>query len=270
MKIWTFWEPREKMPAYLRLCMRTWKKYLPDAEIIVVDYSSIREYIDPDVYHENLFSGYFRVDQIADALRALMLEKHGGIWLDIDTIILNRSARKYFVSDNKSDAVFFGVPSTRGVHLAFIKVPPHSRIMKYWIESAKDRIEFVMQSPPQRFFRYLGNGIVNPYVKAAPDDEVKILDRRIVMPELESLPDDFELKRHSAAYQTFYFFEHKHRRDIPADMLMLHNSWAPDIFKLMDENELMHFDCTMTNVLFEALEIDRSHIKDFLEFTNED
>ena len=96
MRIWTFWEPRDKMPAYLQLCMRTWQKFLPDAQITLLDYSNIREYVDIDEYDQSLYSGNFRLDQIADALRALLLEKHGGVWLDVDTIILKSSARKYF------------------------------------------------------------------------------------------------------------------------------------------------------------------------------
>ncbi len=98
MRIWTFWEPREKMPAYLQLCMRTWKKFLPKAEITVVDYSNMRDFVDVDVYGKALFDNNFRIDQIADAIRALLLEKYGGVWLDVDTIILNSSANKYFVA----------------------------------------------------------------------------------------------------------------------------------------------------------------------------
>ena len=131
MNIWTFWEPRDKMPAYLQLCMRTWEKFLPNAKINLLDYSNIGNFIDVNEYDESLFSGQFRIDQIADALRALLLEKHGGIWLDVDTIILNRSAQKYFTADGMgggSEAIFFGKPKERGVHLAFIKVKPHARI----------------------------------------------------------------------------------------------------------------------------------------------
>ena len=141
--------------------------------------------------------------------------------------------------------------------------------MRYWIESVKDRLKFPMKSLPDKFFRYLGNGIVNPYVKAMSDDEIKILDRQLVMPELELIQDAFELKKHSKAYQTFYFLEQRHLADIDFDMLLLHNSWAPEIIKLMDENELMHIDCTIANVLFEVLEVDRSHITEFLEITAE-
>ena len=275
MNIWTFWEPRDKMPAYLQLCMKTWEKFLPNAKINLLDYSNIENFIDVNEYDESLFSGQYRIDQIADALRALLLEKHGGIWLDVDTIILNRAAQKYFTADGMGggqEALFFGRPKERGVHLAFIKVKPHSRIMKYWIECVKDRLEDGAPPPSKRFFRYLGNGIINPYVKATTDKFVKVLDRRPLMPELDLISNSsgtLELTDHKKAYQDFYFMQHHRLPSFRADMLMLHNSWAPGILKLMTYDELMHFDCTMTNVLFEVLGIDRSHIREFLVFTND-
>jgi hypothetical protein len=33
-RIFTFGEPKENLPAYLKLCMKTWEKFLPDYEII--------------------------------------------------------------------------------------------------------------------------------------------------------------------------------------------------------------------------------------------
>ena len=30
--IFTFWEPKSKIPAYIQLCMDTWKKFLPEYE----------------------------------------------------------------------------------------------------------------------------------------------------------------------------------------------------------------------------------------------
>ena len=55
-KIFTFWEPKEKIPAYIKLCMQTWEKFLPEYEVIVVDYSNIYEYLG-----KNFFGLFFNV-----------------------------------------------------------------------------------------------------------------------------------------------------------------------------------------------------------------
>lgn len=258
LKIWTFWEPPEKIPGYLRLCMRTWEKFLPDAEINLINYSNMRDYVDVDEYDPSLFSGRYRVDQIADALRALLLEKYGGIWLDFDTIILKDSAKKYFdmtTYNEGVEAVFFGNSATRGVHLAFINTVPHSKLMKYWIERAKDKIANFVAPRPGVFFAYLGNSIVDSYVKATTADEVVVLDRRLVMPELEPLPVTFKLKQHKVVYQDFFWNQKKHLADIDFDMLMLHNSWATKTIKAKNEKDFLASDCTMANILREILEL---------------
>ena len=124
MKIWTFWEPRDKMPVYIQMCMETWKKFLPDAEVIMVDRSNLKEYVDMGDFEETLFSSGLSLPLISDAVRAFLLDEHGGIWLDADTIFLNESVRKYFVDDGSQTVTFFGSPSKPSVHLAFIKSIP--------------------------------------------------------------------------------------------------------------------------------------------------
>lgn len=44
-KIFTFWEPSKHIPSYIKLCMQTWTKFLPDYEIVVLDYSNLDEYL---------------------------------------------------------------------------------------------------------------------------------------------------------------------------------------------------------------------------------
>ena len=39
--IFTFWEPRDKLSGYLKLCMETWKETLPNYSIILLDYSNL-------------------------------------------------------------------------------------------------------------------------------------------------------------------------------------------------------------------------------------
>lgn len=38
-RIFTFWESNSTIPMYLKLCMETWEKYLPEYEIVFLNYS---------------------------------------------------------------------------------------------------------------------------------------------------------------------------------------------------------------------------------------
>lgn len=76
--IFSFWEPEEKMCPYLKLCMETWKKYLPDYEIVNLNYSNLEEYLPKDVIKKILYKK-MPLAQQADCIRAWLLYKWGGL-----------------------------------------------------------------------------------------------------------------------------------------------------------------------------------------------
>lgn len=250
MFIYTFWEPRENIPYYLRLCMETWKKFLPDATIIVLDYKNIGEFLDVRELGLNLFSGRLSLPQIADAIRVALLAKHGGIWMDIDTIILNSNVRKYFLPDEKHRTVFFGKPETRSVHMCFINTPPSAMCMNLWREFIKERI-WNLNPSTKIDWDFLGNKFVDDYAKKYLD-EIEIIDRDLVMPELKLMSESVT---YQGSYPLYYFLQNHHLADVGCDMLLLHNSWSPQFFKQMPPKDFLRFDCTMVNVLAEALNI---------------
>ena len=87
-KIFTFWEPHEKIPGYIRLCIETWKKNLPEYEIIILDYKSLKNYISETLLSKIICKNMSIAKQ-ADAIRVALLKIYGGIWMDADTIIIN-------------------------------------------------------------------------------------------------------------------------------------------------------------------------------------
>lgn len=243
MNIFAFWEPRESIPAYLRLCLNTWKKFIPCAEIHIIDFENILDYIDVRKYGEQLFSGYFTLPQIADAIRAMLLEKYGGLWMDIDTIILKNDFNKY--TNLEKDISFFGYPQEKDPHICWINAKPHTDILKYWIDMNTEKInEFNQFKIDENFWSYLGNSVVNPYIQIYPE-QVEIIDviREKCMPE-----NNLGLN-----YVDFYFNKNYHLKDMDSTMLLLHNSWTPIEYKKMSEFEVLKLDCTMSNILREIL-----------------
>ena len=248
MFVYTFWEPRERMPFYLQLCMETWKKFLPNATIVLLDYKNINELLDVRELGLNLFSGRFTLPQIADAIRVALLAKHGGIWLDVDTIILNSDAEKFFLPDEKHRTVFFGNVEHRSCHIGFINTPPAAMCMNLWREFIRERIWNLKPSTPVTW-AFFGNNFINDYSAKYPD-EIEILDRQLVLPEAKS-----ELSQPEAAYLEYYFLQNRRLADVPADMLLLHNSWTPPQIKQLSPQEFFRVDCTLVNVLAETLGI---------------
>ena len=255
MQIWTFWEPKDKIPYYIQLCMKTWTKFLPEANVTVLDFSNIQKYINVNEFGENLLSGRFSLPQIADAIRVMLLEKYGGIWLDVDTIILDRSA-KIFFNDDKKSVTFFGNLESQGCHIAFIKAKSDSECLTLWLQFIKESLGNLT---PQAAISwdFFGNSFVDDYSKNNPS-EVEIIDRNLVMPELEISKTDTSSNASFKAYVEYYFLQQRHIEDVKESMLLLHNSWTPAPFKTINEKDFLRCNCTMSNILMALLNMKRN------------
>ena len=257
MFVYTFWEPRGSVPYYLRLCMKTWKKNLPNATIVVLDYKNIGEFLDVRELGLNLFSGKLSLMLIADAIRIALLAKHGGIWLDLDTIVLRPDAEKYFLPDEKHRTVFFGNPKTKSPRICFINTPPGAVCMNLWREYVREKI-WNLKAATDVKWDFLGNSFIDDYAKKFPN-EIKIIDRTVAMPDI--IPP-FNPDEPIKSYVEYYFLQNNHLTDVKANMLLLHNSWTPSGFKQISPKDFFRIDCTMTNVLAEALGIELPPARD--------
>ena len=268
MFVYTFWEPREKIPYYLQLCMETWKKFLPNATIVVLDYKNIGDFVDITELKPKLLSGRFTLPIISDALRVALLAERGGVWMDIDTIILNSSAEKYLLPNEKHKLVFFGSPKALSVHIAFINSPPAAMLMKLWLDYIREKLYNLTPTTEIPWY-FMGNGFTTPYIRKHPD-EVVIFDADIYKPEMktitESLKKIYPIDPVRGAYFDYYFIKNYHLKDVHSDLLLLHNSWTPPNFKKFSPEEVLRCDCTMTNILAEILDIELPPPQERLRF----
>lgn len=224
---------------------------MPNATIVVLDYNNIGEFLDVRELGLNLFSGKLTLPQISDAIRVALLAKHGGVWLDLDTIILNSNVEKYFLPEKKHRTIFFHYPKDNFCQMCFINTPPNSMCMNLWREFIRERL-WNLNSATVTDWSFIGNDFIDEYSRRYPN-EFKLIDRHIAMPD-KDLISDSKIGA-EAAYVTYYFLQNYHLKDISNEMLFLQNSWTPTFFKNFSREEFFRCDCTMTNVLAEALEI---------------
>ena len=85
-RIFTFWEPKESCPAYINMCMQTWAKFLPEYEVVMVNYSNLHTWLEKDIIKKVLYKKMTLAKQ-ADCLRVALLYTHGGMWLDADIML---------------------------------------------------------------------------------------------------------------------------------------------------------------------------------------
>ena len=94
----------------------------------------------------------------------------------------------------------------------------------------------------------LGNAFTDPYLKMCND--ITIHPVRNCWPETYMISDE---NHRQFKYEDFYFNKKYHLSDIrETDMLMLHNSWTPDWYKKFNEEDVLNYDCTLSNILREV------------------
>ena len=248
MDIWAFWEPEVTMPPYLRLCVETWRQ-IPGANIHMLNYRNLWKYIDIDAYGPKIFSGAFHMALVGDAIRAMLLEKYGGIWLDVDIMVLKPDAVKYLKPEK--DIRVFGNKDKKSCHISFIITKrPGTPCMINWVAFNKLRT-WNIQSVNQVWWGIFSE-FLEGYAYSNPQ-EVEVLDWHLMHPE-EQLKRA-EIESYKQVYEKYFFLESHHLAEMKRDMIILNNTWTPDIYKTLSIEDLLKVDCTVTNLLIEVLGI---------------
>jgi len=86
--VWAYWEdgPRAARSAYLDLCIETIARHAPPLELrVLARHDAVTWLPDLDVERwESLPAPNYRSDYV----RSRLLQRHGGIWIDVDTVAL--------------------------------------------------------------------------------------------------------------------------------------------------------------------------------------
>lgn len=226
--IFTFWEGR--MPAYIQMCMRTWK-----FEHIVLNYGTLHEFTDIPIQKIKNYT----LPQIADIVRVHVLRDNGGYWLDADTIML---------SDELPKENILGYQD-RSHTIGFLHTDTNSDMYVKWAEYQDKKINSVPQDKAKSWDAF-GNSFTDSYVLQHMDIAIGDLTNR--WPETYMIANK-DIK-HSAKYNELYFNTRYGLSDLRnTDMLMLHNSWTPLLYKALSERQVLATNCTLSNILKEVL-----------------
>lgn len=227
--IFTFWEG--PMPAYIKLCMGTWKDHFT-----ILDYGNLDWYTDIPIEKVKRFT----LPQIADIVRVHVLRDQGGYWLDADTIMVTGQLPK-------TDLV--GYPDERTSSAGLLYSEPGSNMFVEWARHQDEIINSTGIIGGKVPWSTFVNDFSDPYAKE--HEEIRIHPISDYWPETYMISEN--IPRYEK-YQRFYFNRQHALHDLrPTDLLMLHNSWTPDWYKTLSEKEVMDTDCTLSNILREVL-----------------
>ncbi|EAH9909246.1 hypothetical protein EZV52_08825, partial [Campylobacter coli] len=259
--IWTFWEPKDKMPGYVKLCIETWKVFFSDYRVVILDYSNLHNFLPKDFYDESLYEN-FSLPKQADAIRAAVLFLYGGIWLDADTIITS-SKIKYFFENPSNFSIFSS-------HIGVLKAKKGSIICFNWFQECQKRIlnyrKIKESNGDLRQFEayyYLGNGPLNPNIETFKNNknEVVIFNRvknKVIMEAFWRTKDENKEGNAIVNYQEFYFLNDYSDfvLENEAGLLMLHNSWTPYSYKNLNIEDFLICKNTLSGIFLKILNLD--------------
>lgn len=256
MFIYTFVESKSRIPAYIQLCMDTWKKFLPRATIIIVDYKNVGDFIDVRDIGFEMFSKNLYTKQIEDIIKCAVLKKYGGCWLDADTIILNQSAESYFYINKEHKTLILSNTKDMISNQSYINTPPNSYIINYWYQYIREKVfNLDMQD---KDWDYFSNRFLDRYIQESPD-EIQLIEIKKFMP---SILEETEYKNIGKEYSAFLFGCNYHLSDIDNNILTLNTTHISETFKNLSFENLLKSRCSLVNIFAELLDIKLPPIKD--------
>ena len=213
------------MPAYIRLCMETWK-----VPFTVLNYDNLHHYTDLEAGKIKRFT----LPKVADAVRAHVLRDQGGYWLDADTIM---------VTDMLPETMVIGDPEKRTHTGGFLFAEKPG--MDFYVDWSRYQDAVIDDLNCSNHWSVMINAFTDPYIGKHP--EVTICSVRNCWPETYMVPGG--IPRYEK-YNRFYFDESHRLDDLdPTNMLMLHNSWTPKWYRLLTAENVLSHDCTLSNIL---------------------
>jgi hypothetical protein len=133
--VYCYWDNLETNNL-IQAFINTWNRNLSSEwKIIVITKKNVLNYVDIDFYNKYKQLPAFR---FSDFLRVYLLDKHGGIWIDSATILINNNfLDKYYkeMIQNKYDVLLYelsnhSLPNQPYLENWFIMAPKNSKFIK--------------------------------------------------------------------------------------------------------------------------------------------
>lgn len=99
--VWTcWWQGLENAPLLVKKCIESMHQYADGYEVIIIEKDNVLKYIEiPEYIIEKHNKGIIPHAHFVDIIRLLLLQKHGGIWID-STILLTDVLPAYITDED--------------------------------------------------------------------------------------------------------------------------------------------------------------------------
>lgn len=273
-KIWTYWETphNKKFPEYLECCFDTWKKNMPEVQAIVVNQKNYMDYIDVSKYDfsfEKLFADY-EPQQQSNVIRMCLLQQHGGLWLDLDTIVFDDIYEKWINPDCNADdekLYAFNYDET-GFDNCIIYAPkPGNAFIKLVIDKITLQLNGELDLTRKPYWQNRAVMSYSIYRSIAEDLGVgfhDMLTQFIFTQEYIDFHNSLTVMTNNFStvldsYKSYYFIENNKNPSeelkgrAQKGFIILRNVWIPQEIKSLTREEFLESDYFLTRLIRYAL-----------------
>ncbi len=234
MKFVCFWEGRIP-PAYMTLCVTSWANYIDINDIVVLNHRNVTDYIG-DCVNLSQLQMYSFAKQ-SDIASAYFLNKFGGIFLDVDTILTSEKSRDFFEIPTNSEVLkYAGNNATGGVHIGILTANPNSKPVLHWSNELLSRVP---KWEKDNSWDYVGNSIIEPFLKSPDGMKYQFcydVTKNKITPENQLTSSaGIATSDPKERYEQFWFQQHDNSDELLSaytedngGIICLHNSWTPD------------------------------------------
>lgn len=263
MTIYYFWVTPDgaNKPGYIELCLQSWQKSLPSEDIVRVDYRNVSE-LTGGLLTPELLKRYSLAHQ-SDIVCAVVLARHGGVFLDADTIVMPKFADIVF---DDTLPTFFGTPKT--VTLAMMIAPqPELSVLTEWRDAVLQTLRAhsglgfrlrawfrrkVLKKKPRLHWSLFGGLLLDPIVdrgKLAGTVIVEDIDQSGSYPIEDLVGPPISPTSYRKVWLTDQFTPSEVVQKCRFGFLLLQNSWHTPEYNALTSDEVLRDKSLLSRTL---------------------
>lgn len=239
-KIFTFINFPNHTPAYINLCIKTWRQHLQNRyQLIILTPENINKYIDKKFLTEQVLNPADPYSAIfCDYISFIVLYCNGGIFLDADTIITDAFKPDFNIL-KQYETIFFS--QNDQIIPGFIMAKKQSALLKQLILKYEDLISLPLKSNKRA-------DIVNSVAKKILSENILLIDNKICAYKLEAFlmenctNNNYKKYYFSPEYSIENFL--KNNKGIAA----LKNTITPAKYKKMSEADFLKQNILLSKI----------------------
>jgi len=174
--LWSYWENKKgkKMPAYIKLCYKTFKKNCADLyDIKILNEKTVNIYL-PDLRKD---INKLPLAQKSDYIRICLLYNYGGLWLDADTCVITNLSEILDKFNEGYNFIGFGCSPKRCIYgyprpsnqaMASLK---KTKLMKYCLDDLNKKLDDYFDNKITLTYFDLGKHIIWEQIEKLDWDE---------------------------------------------------------------------------------------------------